>query len=57
MADALSRKNTITTISLREWELVEVINFFGLELSELGDRVYLGCVSAWPTLIQKVLDA
>lgn len=57
VTDALSRKNTIVAISLREWEFVEVINSFGLQLQQQDDRLYLSFSSVQPMLIQKVLDA
>ncbi|XP_038685741.1 uncharacterized protein LOC119985525 [Tripterygium wilfordii] len=57
VADALSRKNRAARLAMREWEMLETVDSFGLELQEQGSQMYLGSIVTRLVLIQRVIDA
>ena len=58
VADALSRKSrgALTSITSREWRMLETIGLFGLQYSERAQGT-LGSLVATPSLLSRVIES
>lgn len=56
VADALSRRSFAARLAIREFEWVDMINQYRLDVEDREDLLYLWSLVAHPALMQRVLD-
>ena len=59
VAEALSRKNReiVTSLALREWNMVGTLNEFGVQMGVQEEKAYLGAQTATPKILSEILES